>query len=81
MYKNNKIAYVVGGTRVGHTVTRCVLKQSFCDLMWGGERKSNPRRSPAGISASAASTEQDMRLLKDKRSKPVGRCLKMLEEG
>lgn len=48
----------------------------------GGKKgESNPRSSPAGISASAASTERDTRLLKDKRTKPVGGCLKMLEEG
>lgn len=81
MDRNNVIPSVVCGTRVGHTVALCVLKQSFCDLIWGKKREANPRSNPAGISASAASTERDTRLLKDKGTKPVGGCLKMLEEG
>lgn len=35
MDKNNVIPNVVCGTRVGHTVALCGLKQSFCDLIWG----------------------------------------------
>lgn len=40
MDKNNVIPSVACGTRVGHTVALCVLKQSFCDLIWGGEKEN-----------------------------------------